>query len=566
LDNKANSQQSDQLLEALLLWQKDLLPSQTLRNVVRESIRSADRELLERYELSSGDDESFKSICSQLITKLGGNPQQTSLGAEDTHSQLEVEAKTPAQQVQIRKVTPPADQWVHQGAAVSAAANFHNVALHSDHQASMAATPAAASQAVMESEVAGASPSHRKPAELDFEVEFLPDLEEPAETGPVYVFDPIMSFQKVDGMIRFASMDWLSIPRIIALACIAAVASLPFVIESPALDPEATNQYAGPRNVSLGDAEDGESTDVPADKIDGEQEEAERSSGLASQKPGEDETSALDGSATSTDAAADDPYAIFKSDQTVETKEVALEDSEQEEPIDLDSVLAPILGESKDSPKSGEQDDSDSAVMDILSSIEVGDFESAATQLKQLSGEEIELPWLKAEMALRDRTFTSRRDAWLALLVKDETSLTDDLLCARLLLSASPSDRAKLVAAAREQLSSASASKSAARYMRWCLSWSDSRDWATLISQNASKQAERRYVDSIFVAIATFAADDVPTAYKELLDSQVGLQTLQFSTNSEVESWIGAVSVEELTRKVRKTLNSVSGRLTRAPR
>lgn len=561
-----NSQRSDRLLEALLLWQKDLLPSQTLRNVVRDTIRDADRELLERYELSSGDDESFKAICSELITKLGGNPQASVLGASAaTAGELKAVVKTPSQQVQIRKVAPPASPLTAPLAANPEAAFGSDIQIagptadqHAQFTAGAAPAPALAAQPALNTMVVDASPGRRQPAELDFEVEFLPDLEEPSENRPFFGFDPIMFFQRIDGMIRFASMDWLSIPRIMALTIIGAVASLPFVIETPALDPDAMNQYGGSTKVGLSEPEAGEATDfLPPDEAGEQSQNEERAGGLAAQKPGEDETSAhKSSSTTATDTVelqADDPYAIFNTERTAEGREVVLQSGEEEEPIDLDSALAPILGESQ------------ALLPAIIASMERGDLKIAASQLDQLSSDNAELPWFKAEMALRDRSFASRRDAWLALLTKSETSLTDDLLCARLLLSASPSERERLVASAREKLSSASASKSAARYMRWCLSWSNSRDWATLISQKASRQTERQYVDSIFVAIATYAADDVEAAKKELVDCQVGLQSLRFASSSEVESWVGNVSAQDLSQKVRSTLNSL-GRLTRAPR
>ena len=101
------------------------------------------------------------------------------------------------------------------------------------------------------------------------EIELLPDLEfsPPDEELVRRRWDPISLYYGLDGLIRFLTWDYLSLPGMMVVACIFAVASLPFMLENPEFSKDGSpllpfgnsrprpSQYALPANESAAESQ-----------------------------------------------------------------------------------------------------------------------------------------------------------------------------------------------------------------------------------------------------------------------------------------------------------------------
>ncbi|MEM8732898.1 MAG: hypothetical protein AAGG44_01660 [Planctomycetota bacterium] len=529
-----NNSAASAVLAALLKWQTGRLTNAQLQAFVRETLASATPDLLHRFESCGEDDESFREVCEQLIQGLTGS-----------------ESKVSSDSVQIPVPGPQMD-----------------------------------SQTLIRAE--RPSFSHTKP----LDIEFLPDVEEPVEV-PRRVFDPVMGLQTVDGFIRFTTYDYLSVPRLIMAACIGTVCALPWLIENPEFSKDPGYNVYGPKPAALAGTKDIPS-DAPTASFAGiGSEDQPDSSAVPRVEVAENEAtspnapSISDAPQVDPSVTIDEPNVLASSDEAQgppasdapvireqsETDLASLAEGDaandvSDTPVpetDLESLLAPYASEGE----VAEAGDSDSDLQSqILEQLQNRDFASVAKTVPSLANGLDTKKWLSAEIALRQQGPEARLAAWSELLDSPSTELIDDLLCARLLLTSSSSERSDFLRVARDLETPPTPDSGSARYIRWALSWSKraDRDVAGEITRYASDQVSRASVDAIFAANASFAKSDVSTAYTQLVDSQISLQSMQSATTDDISNWIHGESVEDLSKRVRRTLKGLSGRLTTAPR
>lgn len=528
----ANGSAATAVLNALLKWQSGRLNNAQLQAFVRETLASATPELLHRFESCAEDDAAFQEVCNQLIDRLTHSGR--------THSE-----------------------------SVAVSSGFTNV-------------------------VRSERPSFATTEELD--VEFLPDEDEPLEEAPRRVFDPVMALQTVDGFIRFTTYDYLSVPRVIMAACIGTVCALPWIIENPEFSKDPGYSVYGPKPESFAS---GQESSQDRDAFQTDSNSGTELSGLS----GDDETNVQ--SLYSTEANSEDilgqdtPLAVAvapeSADQTgsIEATTDQVESTQSqglaggsdadnaeifsggsspdvdpsapiEEP-DLESLLSPYV----DGGRVIEPRNTDAELRtQILEQLHNREFESVAKSISELTNNSEMKSWLAAEIALRQQSPEARLQSWRNLLESTSTELLDDLLCARLLLTSSATERKEFLNVARELSFQPSPDSVAARYLRWALSWSkrSGRDLASEISRYASDEVSRGSIDAIFAANASFAQSNVSDAYTQLVDSQIALQAIQPADLDDISAWIHGESVEDLQQKVRRTINGLSGRLTTTPR
>ncbi len=254
-------------------------------------------------------------------------------------------------------------------------------------------------------------PYHAKPSKSELhhpvlEIELMPEPEvpPPEDKIPRFRFDPLSIFHGFDGLVRFLTWDFLSLPGVLIVACIAAVASLPFVLENPEFSKDGSpilpflsdghrpSQLALPtKRQELGEesefvvaAENGnadtdrntvESSDDSVEftprmaSLSGPQKKrqqtAESTPSVKEPQPAEEAATGVDISNTSKDSPND------SKDPANDTEAPPAE----EEEIDLDELLAPIFASAKQSsesddpsssppPSDGDRDESTSAADD----------------------------------------------------------------------------------------------------------------------------------------------------------------------------------------------------------
>lgn len=208
------------------------------------------------------------------------------------------------------------------------------------------------------------SGNSRLPSQAVLEVELLPEpqIVAPEENIPRFRMDPISLYHGLDGIIRFVTWDCLSLPGFLVVACVAAVASLPFVLENPEFSKDGSplfpfgqakprhSQYskqparkagepADPAGLTQSEERVGRENDSENDRLRDDDRLVEFTPDTQSISPTEP------AKAHSPQAANEQSLAQESSSDLSKSESPTKPDAPEDQELDLDALLAPILAE-----------------------------------------------------------------------------------------------------------------------------------------------------------------------------------------------------------------------------
>ncbi|MCR9291088.1 MAG: hypothetical protein NXI32_00130 [bacterium] len=208
------------------------------------------------------------------------------------------------------------------------------------------------------------SSNSRLPSQAVLEVELLPEpqIVAPEENIPRFRMDPISLYHGLDGIIRFLTWDCLSLPGFLVVACVAAVASLPFVLENPEFSKDGSPLFpfgqAKPRQ-SQYSKQPAREVGRPADSAALTQSEERGGSEDSENAHSRDDDQLVEfipdtqsiiptepAEAKAGQSANEQSLAQESSSDLSKSESPTMPDASEDQELDLDALLAPILAES----------------------------------------------------------------------------------------------------------------------------------------------------------------------------------------------------------------------------
>lgn len=410
-------------------------------------------------------------------------------------------------------------------------------------------------------------------------------LPEPDRSG----IDWVSVYYSLDGLIARFSLGWLSIGRVIALACVAAVVGMPFYLkqEQPLSWQQILQVMSGedptpvrPRNF--------ESASTPAETV-----EDNRSTDLPPSVAAVDKL--VENSFSSSSQASEPEELVIEEPASGASESIAIQENSTNDIGNEATESGPLLTDSPnerpretseprdDSAAKLEEDPSVRLIFDgvptgplsqvsfeeIIDLVKANSLDTAIERIELVKHKEMYDPYIadliKIECYLQQGTPDSRKAAW-QVIVDADTQLNPsmyELQVVRWLLTSNRAERASIL---RGQNLPADQDL-AESLLLWTEARSGSKEHLLLESlKRRTLERSQSLGDHVFLASAYFALKYREAALEELVTSQRILKEMSPDFRSPSIQWLVAQTKNDLEKQVNAPLRRIASQLKEAGR